>query len=55
MSKNLNEAIELYKKAALMGCEAARNLLDKKKIPIIYDDSLNTAMISLDEEASLIS
>ena len=55
MNKNINEAIELYKKAAIMGCDAARNLLEKKKVPIIYDDAMNTAMVSLEEDANLIS
>jgi hypothetical protein len=39
----------------MMGCEAARNLLEKKKIPIIYDDAVNTAMVSLEEDVGLIN
>lgn len=38
-----------------MGCEAARNILDKKKIPIIYDDAINTIMVSMEEDANLLS
>ncbi|CAD8203238.1 unnamed protein product [Paramecium octaurelia] len=39
VKKDVNFAIQRYQRAAQLGCQEARDLLKKKQIPMLYDDS----------------
>jgi hypothetical protein len=51
----MKTAVEMYKKSAAMGCPQARDLLTLKKIPMIYDDGINTAHINANFDGTIFS
>lgn len=50
----MNTAIEMYKKAAIQGCQPARDVLIQKKVPIIYHDGFNSTSQNIDGNILLI-
>lgn len=55
VSKDMNTAIEMYKKAAIQGCQPARDVLIQKKVPIIYHDGFNSTSQNIDETDILLT